>query len=123
MRIPDGLGCGWRDAPAAIATATSAVRFRFSPAGLLGAVTPDRVAVAAIVGRLLAPGWPALLPVCGAGSAARTRPFRGCRVAILLGRPHRATRTMGAWTWRITFSVVVTTLSQLARNAMASTET
>ena len=29
--------------------------------GLLGAVTPDRVAVAASSGRLLAPGWPELL--------------------------------------------------------------
>lgn len=58
VQIPDGSGCRWRDALAAVATATAAIRFRFGAAGLLGAVTPDRVAVAASGGRLLAPGWP-----------------------------------------------------------------
>jgi hypothetical protein len=58
VRIPDATGCGWRDALAAVATATTAIRFRFGSHGLLGAVTPDRVAVAASGGRLLAPGWP-----------------------------------------------------------------
>ena len=57
VRIPDGTGCAWRDVLAAVATATAAIRFRFGAAGLLGAVTPDRVAVAASGGRLLAPGW------------------------------------------------------------------
>ena len=90
MRIPDGLGCGWRGAPAAMATATSAVRFRFSPAGLVGAVTPDRVAVAAMVGRLLAPGWPALLQFAAPEVLLELVPFRGCRVAIT-PRRHRAT--------------------------------
>ncbi|WP_101930929.1 hypothetical protein [Mycobacterium intracellulare] len=55
--IPDGAGCPWRDMLAAVATATAAIRFRFGAAGLLGAVTPDRVAVAASGGRLLAPAW------------------------------------------------------------------
>jgi hypothetical protein len=57
VRIPDGSGCPWRDVLAAVATATTAVRFRFGGAGLLGAVTPDRVAVAGSGGLLLAPGW------------------------------------------------------------------
>lgn len=60
VRIPDGTGCAWRDALAAVATATAAIRFRFGAAGLLGAVTPARVAAAASSGRLLAPGWPGL---------------------------------------------------------------
>ncbi|GFG49084.1 hypothetical protein CQY20_33415 [Mycolicibacterium agri] len=58
VRIPDGSGCPWRDALAAVATATAAIRFRFGAAGLFGAVMPDRVAVAASGGRLLAPEWP-----------------------------------------------------------------
>ena len=58
VRIPDGSECPWRDALAAVATATAAIRFRFGPAGLLGAVTPERVVVAASGGRLLAPDWP-----------------------------------------------------------------
>lgn len=57
VRIPDGTGCAWRDVLAAVATATAAIRFRFGAAGLGGAVTPERVAVAASGGRLLAPGW------------------------------------------------------------------
>jgi hypothetical protein len=57
VQIPDGTGCRWRDALAAVATATAAIRFRFGAGGLLGAVTPDRVAVAVSGGRLLAPGW------------------------------------------------------------------
>jgi hypothetical protein len=60
VRIPDSAGCAWRDALAAVAVATAAIRFRFGPAGLLGAVTPERVVVAASGGRLLAPGWPML---------------------------------------------------------------
>lgn len=60
VRIPDTFGCAWRDALAAVATATAAIRFRFGAAGLLGAVTPARVAAAASSGRLLAPGWPGL---------------------------------------------------------------
>lgn len=55
--IPDATGCAWRDMLAAAATSTAAIRFRFGAAGLLGAVTPDAVAVAASAGRLLAPGW------------------------------------------------------------------
>lgn len=57
VSIPDGTGCPWRDALAAVHTATMAIRFRFGVVGLLGAVTPERVAVAASGGRLLAPGW------------------------------------------------------------------
>ena len=60
VRIPDTFGCAWRAALAAVAIATAAIRFRFGAAGLLGAVTPARVAAAASSGRLLAPGWPGL---------------------------------------------------------------
>ena len=56
--IPDGVGCAWREVLAAVETASTAVTFRFGAVGLLGAVTPARVAVAASGGRLLAPGWP-----------------------------------------------------------------
>jgi hypothetical protein len=61
VRIPDGSGCPWRDALAAVAAASAAIRLRFGVLGLLGVVTPDRVAVAASSGRLLAPSWPELL--------------------------------------------------------------
>ena len=71
VRIPDTCGCAWRDALAAVATATAAIRFRFGAAGLLGAVTPDRVAVAASGGRLLAPGWSSPR---GCGCATRIAP-------------------------------------------------
>ena len=57
VKIPDTCGCGWRDVLGAVMTATTTIRFRFGSEGLLGAVTPDRVAVAASAGRLLAPGW------------------------------------------------------------------
>ena len=60
VRIPDGFGCRWKDVLAAVATATAAIRFRFGAVGLLGAVTPARVAAAVSGGRLLAPGWPGL---------------------------------------------------------------
>ena len=56
--IPDGSGCPWRDVLAAVATASAAIRFRFGAVGLLGAVTPEVVAVAVSAGRLLAPEWP-----------------------------------------------------------------
>ncbi len=69
--IPDGAGCGWRDVLAAVATATTAIRLRFGAVGLLGTVTPDRVAVAASSGRLLAPGWP---PPRGWAAATRIAP-------------------------------------------------
>jgi hypothetical protein len=58
VTIPDTSGCGWRDVLGAVAAATTAIRFRSGAAGLLGAVTPQRVAVAASSGRLLAPDWP-----------------------------------------------------------------
>lgn len=58
VAIPDGSGCPWRDVLAAVATATSAIGFRFGGAGLVGVVTPARVVVAVSGGRLLAPGWP-----------------------------------------------------------------
>ena len=58
VEIPDGFGCPWRDVLAAVATAIAAIRLRFGPPGLLGAVTPARVVVAVSGGRLLAPGWP-----------------------------------------------------------------
>jgi hypothetical protein len=66
--IPDGSGCPWRDVLAAVATAATAIRFRFGAVGLVGAVTPGAVAVAASGGRLLAPGWPP------AGGATRIAP-------------------------------------------------
>ena len=56
--IPDGSGCPWREALAALAAAAEAIGQRFGPAGLLGAVTPHLVMVAVSSGRLLAPGWP-----------------------------------------------------------------
>jgi transposase-like protein len=58
VRIPDTSGCRWRDVLGAVAAATTAIRFRFGAAGLLGAVTPQQVVVAASSGRLLAPDWP-----------------------------------------------------------------
>ena len=63
VRIPDGSGCGWRDTRAAVEAATAAITTRFGAVGLLGAVTPGPVAVAASGGRLLAPGWPAGAPI------------------------------------------------------------
>jgi hypothetical protein len=63
VRIPDESGCPWWDALAAVEAATAAITSRFGAAGLLGVVTPVRVAVAASSGRLLAPGWPSL-PGC-----------------------------------------------------------
>jgi len=68
VAIPDGAGCAWRDVLAAVELATTAIRFRFGAVGLVGAVTPGAVAVAASGGRLLAPGWPA------AGGATRVAP-------------------------------------------------
>jgi hypothetical protein len=58
VRIPDGSGCVGRDAVVAVETATAPIGSRFAAVGLLGAVTPARVAVAASSARLLAPGWP-----------------------------------------------------------------
>lgn len=74
VRIPDGMGCAWRDALAAVSTACAAIRFRFGGAGLLGAVTPELVVAAASGGRLLAPGWP---PPCGWLAATRIAPDAG----------------------------------------------
>ena len=68
VAIPDGSGCPWRDVLAAVGAATAAIRFRFGAAGLVGAVTPGGVAVAASGGRLLAPDWPP------AGGATRIAP-------------------------------------------------
>jgi hypothetical protein len=56
--IPDGSGCPWRDALAAVELAAAVIRGRFGAVGILGEVTPQRVVVAASNGRLLAPGWP-----------------------------------------------------------------
>jgi hypothetical protein len=56
--IPDGQGCLWGDVVAAVDAAAAAIGQRFGPAGLLGAVTPAQVVVAASGGRLLSPGWP-----------------------------------------------------------------
>jgi hypothetical protein len=39
VTIPDTSGCRWRDVLGAVAAATTAIRFRFGAAGLLGAVT------------------------------------------------------------------------------------
>jgi hypothetical protein len=58
VAIPDGFGCPWRDLVAAVGCAAAAIGARFGPAGLVGAVTAARVAVAVSSGRLLAPGWP-----------------------------------------------------------------
>ena len=56
--IPDASGCRWRDVLAAVELATSAIAGRFGTAGILDAVTPQQVVVAASGGRFLAPGWP-----------------------------------------------------------------
>jgi hypothetical protein len=56
--IPDGSGCRWRDALAALGCAAAAIRQRFEETGLVGAVTAAQVMVAVSGGRLLAPGWP-----------------------------------------------------------------
>jgi len=53
VAIPDGFGCPWRDVVAAVASAAAAIRARFGPTGLLGAVM-----VAVGGAGLLAPGWP-----------------------------------------------------------------
>ena len=58
LRVPDSLGCPWRDLLAALGAATAAVTGRFGVLGVLGPVTGWQVAVACSAGRLLAPGWP-----------------------------------------------------------------
>ncbi len=58
LRLPQSLGCPWRDFLAAVGVATLAVRSRFGLVGMAGMVTGCQVAVAASGGRLLAPGWP-----------------------------------------------------------------
>ena len=104
VAIPDGFGCAWRDALAAVATATTAIRFRFGAAGLLGAVTPARVAVAASGGRLLAPG---LAAVAGRGDATPVAPD----AHRLIGDPRQgacpATGFGQAFEWRGELSGVV----------------
>ena len=47
----------WGDVVAAVNAAAAAIRQRFGPAGLVGAVTPAQVLVAVSGGRLLSPGW------------------------------------------------------------------
>lgn len=71
MRMPEALGCPWRDLLAALGAATAAVTGRFGPVGVLGAVTAWQVAVACSAGRLLAPGWPG---AGGGGPATRVAP-------------------------------------------------
>lgn len=46
-----------RRARCAVNAAAAAIRQRFGPAGLVGAVTPAQVLVAVSGGRLLSPGW------------------------------------------------------------------
>jgi hypothetical protein len=58
IRVPEALGCAWRDLLAALGAATAAVTGRFGPVGVLGPVTAWQVAAACSAGRLLAPGWP-----------------------------------------------------------------
>ena len=58
VTVPDAPGSPWRGALAAVEAATAAITARFGAAGVLGAVTAARVAVASSDGRLLAPGWP-----------------------------------------------------------------
>jgi Domain of unknown function (DUF6431) len=76
VRIPDASGCPWRDAVAAVEAASAAIRFRFGASGLLGAVTPPHVVIAASGGRLLAPGWP---PQPGSGNATPIAPDAAVR--------------------------------------------
>jgi hypothetical protein len=70
MRVPEALGCPWRDLLAALGAATVAVTGRFGPVGVLGPVTAWQFAVACSAGRLLAPGWPAA-GGRGAGNTSR----------------------------------------------------
>jgi hypothetical protein len=58
LRVPDSLGCPWRDLLAALGAATAALTGRFGVLGVLGQVTAWQVAVACSAGRLLTPGWP-----------------------------------------------------------------
>jgi hypothetical protein len=58
LRVPESLGCGWRDLLVALGVATAAVTGRFGRVGVLGPVTAWQVAVAVSAGRLLGPGWP-----------------------------------------------------------------
>lgn len=58
VAIPDGCGCPWGDAVAAVDAAVAAIGQRFGRTGLVGAVTAAQVMVAVSGGRLLAPGWP-----------------------------------------------------------------
>jgi hypothetical protein len=58
VRIPDEQGCGWGEVVAAVDAVAAAIRQRFGPAGLVGAVTPAQVLVAVSAARLLAPDWP-----------------------------------------------------------------
>jgi hypothetical protein len=58
LRVPESLGCAWRDLLAALGVATAAVTGRFGRVGVLGPVTAWQVAVAVSAGRLLGPGWP-----------------------------------------------------------------
>lgn len=57
VTIPDEQGCPWGEVVAAVDAAAAAIRQRFGPAGLVGAVTPAQVLVAVSGGRLLWPGW------------------------------------------------------------------
>jgi len=58
LRVPESLGCPWRDLLAALGAATAVLAGRFGLVGVLGPVTAWQVAVACSAGRLLAPGWP-----------------------------------------------------------------
>lgn len=58
VRVPESLGCPWRDFLAAVGLATAAVGSRFGRVGYAGVVTAVGVVVALSGGRLLAPGWP-----------------------------------------------------------------
>ena len=57
VTIPDERSSPWGDVVAAVNAAAAAIRQRFGPAGLVGAVTPAQVLVAVSGGRLLSPGW------------------------------------------------------------------
>jgi hypothetical protein len=80
--IPDGCGCPWCDVLAAVASATAAIGFRFGAAGLLGAVTPARVVVAASRGRLLVRRWATSLGV-HASQSSLISALESARTAVL----------------------------------------
>jgi len=69
MVVPKALGSPWQDVVAAVSAATAAVTARFGATGVIGPVTAGHVVSASSSGRLLLPGWPALVPAAGSNTS------------------------------------------------------